>query len=123
MSILTLLFLLTGTVYPIHGWWTSHSIGVLKIAEGIYRAGHLPSAINDSTPHSLETVSYGEPGHVFARSTRNGEFFIPSAVMRRPSKSGPASLVDNYVRASWTVDRAGSFVGITPPNMSRSFPC
>ena len=106
VSILTLLFLLTGTVYPVHGWWTSHSLGMLKIAEGIYHAGH------DSTFHPLPPVSYGEP--VFARSTGNGDFSMPSAVMRRPSKSGPASLVDNSVRASWSVGDAGSFVGIIP---------
>ena len=103
VSILTLLFLLTGTVYPIHGWWTrygSQSLSVLKIAGGIYRSGHPPSAINDTTSHPLAPISYVEPGHVFARSTRNGEFTIPSTVMRRPSKSGPASLVDNSVRAN-----------------------
>lgn len=123
VSILTLLFLLTGTVYPIHGWWTSHSLGVLKIAEGIYRAGHVPSAINDSTSHPLEPVSYGEPGRVFTRSTRNGGLTVPSTVMRRPSKSGPASLVDNSVRASWSASGC-SFVGITPLLISpRSFPC
>jgi hypothetical protein len=102
VSILTLLFLLTGTVYPIHGWWTryrSDSLGVLKIAEGIYRAGHIPS---ESTPHPLVPVSYVEPDRVFARSTRNGDFAIPSTVMTRPSTSGPASLVDNSVRASWS---------------------
>jgi hypothetical protein len=113
VSILTLLFLLTGTVYPIHGWWTRHgsqSLGVLKIAGDIYRAGHPPSAINNSTSHPLAPVSYVEPCHVFARSTRDGEFTIPSTVMRRPSKSGPASLVDNSVRAAcWLGHR------VTPP--------
>ncbi|KAI0270828.1 hypothetical protein BGY98DRAFT_234132 [Russula aff. rugulosa BPL654] len=102
VSILTLLFLLTGSMYPIHGWWTrygSESLGVLK---GICRAGHSPSAINDSVSHPLVPVNYVEPSHVFARSTRSGDFIMPPTVMRRPSKSGPAFLVDNSVRASWS---------------------
>ncbi len=102
-SILTLLFLLTGSIYPIHGWWTrygSHSLGVLKIAGGIYRTGHLPPAINDSVSHPPVSVSYVEPCRVFAWSTKSGDFVMPSTVMRRPSTSGPAALVDNSVRAS-----------------------
>jgi hypothetical protein len=129
VSILTLLFLLTGTVYPIHGWWTrygSQSLGVLKIAGGIYRTGHPPSAMNE---YPLAPISYVEPGHIFARSTRNGEFTIPSTVMRRPSKSGPASLVDNSVRANWSAGgrcrgRCSFFRRNFVSNIApRSFPC
>jgi len=100
VSIVTLLFLLTGSMYPIHGWWTrygSQSLGVLK---GIYHTGHSPSAINDSMSYPLAPVSYVEPSRVFARSTRSGDFIMPSTVMRRPSTSGPAFLLDNSVRAS-----------------------
>jgi hypothetical protein len=100
VSILTLLFLLTGSMYPIHGWWMrygSESLGVLK---GICRAGHSPSAVNDSVSYPLVPVSYVEPSRVFARSTRSGDLIVPSTVMRRPSASGPAFLVDNSVRAS-----------------------
>lgn len=106
VSILTLLFLLTGSMYPIHGWWTrygSQSLGVLK---GIYRGGHSPSAFNDTVSHPLAPVSHVEPCRVFARSTRSGDFIVPSTVMRRPSTSGPAFLVDNSVRASWSLGGA-----------------
>jgi hypothetical protein len=102
VSILTLLFLLTGSMYPIHGWWTrygSQSLGVLK---DICGAGHSPSAINDTLSHPLAPVSYVEPRRVFARSTKSGDFIIPSTMMRRPSTSGPAFLLDNSVRASWS---------------------
>jgi len=115
VSILTLLFLLTGSIYPIHGWWThygTHSLGVLK---GIYHAGHPPSATNNSVSYPLAPVSYVEPCRVFARSTRSGDFVMPSTVMRRPSTNGPASLVDNSVRASWSAGGAAvaiaDFVG------------
>lgn len=103
VSILTLLFLLTGTVYPTPTWWTrygSHSLGVLKIAGDVYRSEHLLSATNNSMLHPLESVSYVEPAHIFARLTSNGDITISSTVMRRPSTSGPASLVDNSVRAN-----------------------
>ncbi|KAH9996156.1 hypothetical protein BJV74DRAFT_883753 [Russula compacta] len=98
VSILTLLFLLTGTVYPAPTWWTrygTHSLGVLKIAGDVYRSGHLLSGTNHSTLHPLASVSYVEPTHVFARLTSTGDITISSTIMRRPSTSGPASLVDN----------------------------
>ena len=101
VSILTLMFLLTGSMYPIHGWWThygSQSLGVLK---GICRAGHSPSAIHDTVSRPLAPINYVEPSRVFARST-SGDFIMPSTAMRRPSTSGPAFLVDNSVRASWS---------------------
>jgi hypothetical protein len=127
VSILTLLFLLTGSMYPINGWWTrygSESLGVLK---GICRAGHSPSAINDSVSHPLVPVNYVEPSHVFARSTRSGDFIMPPTVMRRPSKSGPAFLVDNSVRASWSAQEAPQCHWLTAKILllifSRSFPC
>jgi len=113
VSILTLLFLLTGTVYPVPGWWTrygSHSLGVLKIAGDICRAGHLPSATNDSMLQPLAPVSHVGPGRVFARSTRNGDITTPPTMMRRPSTSGPASLVDNTVRANQSVAIAHSLI-------------
>jgi hypothetical protein len=101
-SILTFLFLLTGTVYPIHGWWTrygSHSLDVLKIAGDIYRAGEPSFTINDSIAEPLGTVSYVEPRRLFARFTENGGVTTPyTTTMRRPSTSGPASLVDSTVR-------------------------
>ena len=129
VSILTLLFLLTGSMYPIHGWWSrygSESLGVLK---GICRAGHSPSAIDDSVSYPLAPVSYVEPSRVFARSTRSGNFIVPSTVMRRPSTSGPAFLVDNSVRASWSPGgTAVSLVGAQRNPASNiishcSFPC
>jgi hypothetical protein len=103
VSIFTLLFLLTGTVYPIPGWWTrysSHSLGVLKIAGDIC-GGHDLLTINDSMPQPLAPVSH--VGRVFARSTRNGGITTPPTMMRRPSTSGPASLVDNTVRVNRSV--------------------
>ena len=110
VSILTLLFLLTGTVYPIPGWWTrysSHSLGVLKIAGDIC-GGHNLLAINDSMPQPLAPVSH--VGRVFARSTRNGGITTPPTMMRRPSTSGPASLVDNTVRVNRNVAVAHSLI-------------
>lgn len=102
VSILTLLFLLTGSMYPVYGWRTryhSQSLGVLK---GICQ--HSPSAINDTVSHPLAPVSYVEPYRVrvLARSTRNRHFIMPPTVMSRPSPSGPAFLVDNSVRGSWS---------------------
>lgn len=113
VSILTLLFLLTGTVYPIPGWWTrygSHSLGVLKMAGDICRDGHLPSAINNDTmSQPLVPVSHVGPRRVFARSTSNGDIAIMGpTIMRRPSTSGPASLVDKTVRVDRSVAVAHS---------------
>jgi hypothetical protein len=73
---------------------------VLKIAGDIYRAGEPPSAINDSISQPLAPVSYVEPRRVFARLIKDGDVTAPSSIttMRRPSTSGPASLVDNTVR-------------------------
>src|SRR5579863_1464154 len=102
VSILTLLFLLTGTVCPIPGWWTrygSDSFDVLKIAGDIYRVGQPPSAINESMARPLGPISYVEPRRVFALLARNGAITTPSiTTMRRPSTSGPVSIVDNTVR-------------------------
>lgn len=126
VSILTLLFLLTGSMYPVHGWWTRYGSDSLGVLKGICRAGHPPSAINDSVSHPLVPVSYVEPSRVFARSTRSGDLALPSSVMRRPSTSGPAFLVDNSVRASWSPGGAAvSLVGaiILLLMLSRSFPC
>jgi len=95
VSILTLLFLLTGSMYPIHGWWTRYGSQSLGVFKDICRSGHPPSAINDTVSHFLAPISYVEPCRVFARSTRSGDFILPSTVMRRPSSSGPAFLVDN----------------------------
>jgi len=97
VSILTLLFLLTGTAYPIPRRWTrydSHSLDVLKIAGDIYRPEYPLSTINNSTTHALPSVSYVESGRVFAR-TSSGDTIVPSTTMSRPSISGPVSLVDN----------------------------
>jgi hypothetical protein len=125
VSILTLLFLLTGTAYPIPGWWTrygSHSLDVLKIAENIY---HPPSSINYSTTHALSSVSYAESARVFARRGR-GDIIAPPTAMSRPSTNGPVSLVDNNVRANWqsacaTTRGRFSFAAVFLM-LSRSFP-
>ena len=132
VSILTLLFLLTGTAYPIPGWWTrsgysSHSLDVLEIAGDIYRPEHPLSAINDSTTHALPPVGYGESGRVFAR-TSSGDIIVRSTTtMSRPSKSGPVSLVDNNVRSNCqsacaTTRSRCSFAEAEFIMLSRSFP-
>lgn len=129
VSTLTLLFLLTGSMYPIHGWWSRYSPESLGVLKGICRAAHPPSAINDSVSHSLVPVSYVEPSRVFARSPRSGDLIIPSSVMSRPSTSGPAFLVDNSVRPSCSPVGAAvavaHFVGVNILLLilSRSFPC
>jgi hypothetical protein len=127
VSILTLLFLLTGTVYPIPGWWTrygSHSLGVLKIAGDICHDGHLPSAVNGSmVTQPLAPVSHVVPRRVFARTRTNGYITTAPAMMRRPSTSGPASLVDKTVRANWSVVVAHSLMCSYPASNIISFPC
>jgi hypothetical protein len=104
VSILTLLYLLTGTVYPAANPWmrfSSHSLGVLKAVKGIYLPGLLPSVIHDTASHPLVQVSYVVPGRVFAQVTKSGDIAMPSpASMRRPSTSGAASLVDSTVRVT-----------------------
>jgi len=99
VSILTLLFLLTGTIHPMPSWWTSydsHPLGVLEFAGDTCRSGHPPSTTNDSASHHhLPPIRYAEPGRIVARLTSGGDTTAPSVVMRRPSRSGPASLVDS----------------------------
>ncbi|KAI9455301.1 hypothetical protein F5148DRAFT_1288292 [Russula earlei] len=100
VSMLTLLFLLTGTVYPVPGWSTrygSRPLSILRVSGtgDFYRAGHPPSATNDSTPHPLAPVSYAEPYRILSRLTGSGNVIALSTTMRRPSTTGPASLVDN----------------------------
>ena len=104
VSTLTLLYLLGSTIYPAANPWmrfSSHSL--------IYRPGH-------SSVH----VSYVEPGHVFKRISKSGseDIIMPStASMRRPSTSGPASLVDGTVRATEHL-RHHSFAGNSVSELS-----
>lgn len=98
VSVLTLSYLLTGTVYP--NSWT----GVLTAAEGFYRTGHQPpptmiTAVASSNGGSmLEPVSHAAPERVFARISRSGEItMMASRSIGRPSSCGPATVVDNTV--------------------------
>lgn len=94
VSLLTLSFLLTGTVYP-NSWtrFSSESLGMLT--EGFYRAGQP----DDSSPSLLESVSHATPDHVFAQISRSGDITMVPRSIGRPSSCGPATQVDNTVRS------------------------
>ncbi|KAI9432697.1 hypothetical protein H4582DRAFT_1087282 [Lactarius indigo] len=95
VSVLTLSFLLTGTVYP-NSWprFSSESMGILSAAEGFYRPGHKPSAMDNAASRMLGPVSHAAPDF-FARISRSGEVTVAPRSIRRPSSCGPATLVDN----------------------------
>ncbi|KAI0270631.1 hypothetical protein BC834DRAFT_841447 [Gloeopeniophorella convolvens] len=99
-SLLTLFYLITGTIYPIPNSWTrgnSQSVRVIKAAEGIYRAGHRPSLPDGAAiRYTFASISRAEPDRVFTRRTRTGDPPIPLGPGRLAS-SGPALLVDNYL--------------------------
>ncbi|KAH9976792.1 hypothetical protein BGW80DRAFT_1290595 [Lactifluus volemus] len=89
VSIFTLLYLLTGTIYPAANPWMRFA----PIPLAIYRPGHQPPV---SASQPLVQISYVEPDRVFTRVTQTGDVVMASpARMRRPSTSGPASVVDS----------------------------
>jgi hypothetical protein len=91
VSLLTLSFLLTGTVYP-NSWtrFSSESLGMLT--EGFYRAGQQ----DDTTWSTMrEPVSHATPDHVFARISRSGDITMVPRSIGRPSSCGPATQVDS----------------------------
>jgi len=94
VSVLTLSYLLTGTVYP-NSWtrFSSESLGVLTASEGFYRAGQQ----DDATFGMLEPVSHPAPDHVFARISRSGDITMVPKSIGRPSSCGPSTLVDDTV--------------------------
>ncbi|KAI9454222.1 hypothetical protein BJY52DRAFT_1225196 [Lactarius psammicola] len=98
VSVLTLSFLLTGTVYP-NSWtrFSSESLGMLTASEGFYRTGHRTPTIDDAASSTLEPVSYATPDLVFARISRSGDITMAPRSIGRPSSCGPATLVDNTV--------------------------
>jgi hypothetical protein len=94
VSLLTLSFLLTGTVYP-NSWtrFSSESLGMLT--EGFYRPGQQ----DDSAWSTMrEPVSHATPDHVFARISRSGDITMVPRSIGRPSSCGPATQVDSTVR-------------------------
>ena len=97
VSVLTLSYLLTGTVYP-NSWtrFSSESLGMLTAVEGFYSAGQQ----DDAASRMLEPVSHAAPDHVFARISRSGEITMAPRSIGRPSSCGPATLVDNTVRSA-----------------------
>lgn len=92
VSVFTLSYLLTGTVYP-NSWtrFSSESLGMFTAAEGFYRAGQQEDGM-------LKPVSHPMPDHVFARISRSGDITMIPKSIGRPSSCGPATLVDNTVR-------------------------
>jgi hypothetical protein len=81
--------------------FSSHSLGVFDAIKSIYRPGHQPLV---SASHPLVQISYVEPDRVFTRVTQTGDVVMASpARMRRPSTSGPASVVDSTVRGYRTI--------------------
>ncbi|KAH9020237.1 hypothetical protein EDB84DRAFT_1515548 [Lactarius hengduanensis] len=97
VSVLTLSFLLTGTVYP-NSWtrFSSESMGMFSPAEGFYRPGHQPSTFDGAASNMLEPVSHAAPDF-FARISRSGDITMAPRSIGRPSSCGPATLVDNSV--------------------------
>ncbi|KAH9013019.1 hypothetical protein EDB85DRAFT_2035398 [Lactarius pseudohatsudake] len=97
VSVLTLSFLLTGTVYP-NSWtrFSSESMGMFSPAEGFYRPGHPPSTFDGAASNMLEPVSHAAPDF-FARISRSGDITMAPRSIGRPSSCGPATLVDNSV--------------------------
>ncbi|KAH9061957.1 hypothetical protein EDB87DRAFT_1576281 [Lactarius vividus] len=97
VSVLTLSFLLTGTVYP-NSWtrFSSESMSMFSATEGFYRPGHQPSTFDDAASSMLEPVSHAAPDF-FARISRSGDITMVPRSIGRPSSCGPATLVDNSV--------------------------
>jgi hypothetical protein len=99
VSVLTLSYLLTGTVYP--NSWTrfgSESLDMFTASEGFYCAGHQPSTIDDAASNMVEPVSHATLDRVFAQISRSGDITMVPSSIGRPSPCGPATLVDNTVR-------------------------
>lgn len=89
VSLLTLSYLLTGTVYP-NSWtrFSSESMGMFT--EGFYRPRQPDDAIS-------KPVSHATPDHVFARLSRNGDTTMVPRSIGRPTSCGSAIQVDNTV--------------------------
>lgn len=101
VSVLTLSYLLTGTVYP-NSWtrFSSESLDMLTASECFYHAGHWPPTIDDAASSMLELVSHSTPDRVFAQISKSGEITMAPNSIGRPSSCGPATLVDNTVRCA-----------------------
>ena len=99
VSVLTLSYLLTGTVYP-NSWtrFSPESLGMLTASEGFYRAGHRPSTIDDAASNKLKPVSHSTLNRVFAQISKSGDITMVQSRIGRPSFCGGATLVDNTVR-------------------------
>jgi hypothetical protein len=102
VSLLTLSYLLTGTVYP-NSWtrFSSESMGMFT--EGFYRPRQPDDAI-------FKPVSHATPDHVFAQISRNGDITMVPRSIGRPTSCGSAIQVDNTVRRPWRRVAVHSFV-------------